>query len=693
MRNILLTALLVVLCSHGLTNAENIKIGASGDAITVAVEEYSTSHTVLKFEVNEFDRQNLDINGESFYRVTTGKEGNLLIAGEPALPRLCRSIIIPDNAHMNLKVLSAEYIDYPDMPVAPSKGNLLRTVNPDDVPYTFGAVYQGQDWYPSELAALREPYILRDYRGTVVEVNAFQYNPATKTLRVYTSVTLEVYADGEAEINALDRSRLSGGLVPEFDHLYRNRFVNYAEVASSLKYTPLGETGDMLIITHDAFHTAMQPLVDWKLQKGIKTTIVDVSTIGNTTTAIDNFIQDFYDSTSLAWIILVGDYTEVVTPQASGGASDPSYAKLAGTDNYPDAFIGRFSATTEAHVQTQVERTIDYERNIVSGNWLAKAMGIASDDSGTGQGGEHDWEHQDLIRADLLGYTYTEVDQMYANLGATDAQVSANLNTGRGLINYTGHGSTTAWSTTGFNNADVDALTNTDMLPWIISVACVNGEFDGPTCFAEAWLRATSGGAPSGAIGAYMSSINQSWSPPMDAQDEIADLLIADAKTTYGGLCFNGSCKMIDINGSGGVEMYDTWHIFGDPSLQVRSDLATTLSVSHEAALLLTATEVPVTVDGFENALCALYHNGILYGSAYTDAAGEAVIPVLTSLPVGEEITLTVTGYNAETLIETIPVIAPSGPYCVYDLHTISDALGNNNGLVEPGEDITLGVQ
>ena len=46
------------------------------------------------------------------------------------------------------------------------------------------------------------------------------------------------------------------------------------------------------------------------------------------------------------------------------------------------------------------------------------------------------------------------------------------------------------------------------------------------TCFAETWLRATHNGAPSGAIGFFGSTVNQSWSPPMEGQDEFNDILV-----------------------------------------------------------------------------------------------------------------------------------------------------------------------
>ena len=134
-------------------------------------------------------------------------------------------------------------------------------------------------------------------------------------------------------------------------------------------------------------------------------------------------------------------------------------------------------------------------------------MGIASDQGGGDQGdnGESDITHMNLIRTDLLNYGYTSVDQIY-DPGASASTVTTNVNSGRGFINYVGHGSNTSWSTTGFSNTDASALTNGNKVPFIMDVACVNGNFVSLTCFAEAWMRNANGGA----VGIYASSINQS---------------------------------------------------------------------------------------------------------------------------------------------------------------------------------------
>jgi len=642
----------------GILHAERVEISPGIDDIDVFVEESSDQRTVLRFEINAFSRETVNINAQQYYSIACGEEYISLNTGEPALPRISRSIIIPDNAKMQINVLSANYIDYPGMKIIPSKGNLFRTVNPDDVPYTFGPVYAESAFYPDELTRIRPPFILRDYRGTVVELYAFQCNPVESILRVYNSVTVEIKNVGPGEINVFNRSRNAIHLVPDFKQLYERQFINYDSYKT--RYTSVDEIGEMLIITYDAYASDMAPFVEWKNQKGVKATIVNVSTIGNNSTNIKNYVQSFYNANDLAFLLLVGDAQYVATPSAYGGESDPTYALLAGSDYYPDIFVGRFSAESSTDVQTQVERTIDYEKTPSGVDWFHKGTGIASN-GGPGHYGEYDYQHMDLIRNDLLGYNYTLVDQIYEP-GGTALQVSAALNSGRGIVNYCGHGTVTSWWTTGFSNSDINNLTNQDMLPFIHSVACVNGDFGGQTCFAEAWLRATYNGHPSGALAVYMSSINQHWYPPMYAQDETIDLLIAESKLTFGGLCFNGACKMIEINGDTGIDMYYTWHVFGDPSVQVRTDNPEPLTVNHETQIFYQATQFQVEVVGVEGAFCTLYHNGVIYGSEYTDANGIAIIPISQQMPGGEYLTLTVTAFNKETVQDDVEVIAVSPP-------------------------------
>ena len=105
--------------------------------------------------------------------------------------------------------------------------------------------------------------------------------------------------------------------------------------------------------------------------------------------------------------------------------------------------------------------------------------------------------------------------------------------------------------------------------------------------------------------------------------------------------------------------MFLTWNIFGDPSVRVRTDTPAPVTVNHITVIYPSMTDFAVEVVGVEDALCALYGDGVLYGSAMTDATGNATVPIGTMPPVGQTLTLTVTGFNTETYTSDIPVIVP----------------------------------
>jgi len=220
---------------------QHYKVGTIEEDSRVTIEQANDFRSVIRFEIGGFTSEAVEINGEEYYKIECANEGMLHNTGEPALPKLHRSIIIPDNAKMRVNVLSAEFHDFPSMPVIPSKGHFERTINPDDVPYTYGQVYSSDEWYPSLLADLGEPYILRDFRGIVVKIHPFQYNPAEKTLRVYSSITVEVIAEGSGEVNVFNRLKPLAKITPDFEMLYQRRFINYSY--SLLTYAPLYDSG------------------------------------------------------------------------------------------------------------------------------------------------------------------------------------------------------------------------------------------------------------------------------------------------------------------------------------------------------------------------------------------------------------------------------------------------------------------
>jgi subtilisin-like proprotein convertase family protein len=693
LRRPILTLALVVLLPLCLS-AEVVTLDAGQEPVSVRVAESIGTRTVLEYELSNFTRNAVEIDGEIYYTIGLGDESKTYERGFPALPNVCRSIIVPDDAEMAVRVLSAHYVDYQGVPIEPSKGVITRDIDPATVAYTFDPFYESDNWYPADLATSREPYIMRDHRGVVVVLNPIRYNPATQTLRVYDSVTLEVDRVGSAKVNELtfrpDKRNI------EFEKIYQRHFVNYAEVGT--RYPSVPDVGNMLVIAYGDFMDEMEPLVEWKNQMGVPCEMISVADAGGSSAGIDATIEQYYYDNGLTYVLLVGDLAQCpsLTQQSH---SDPSYSLIT-ADTYPELFIGRFSAQSGADAATQVLRTVEYEkRPMAEADWYHKGMGIASN-QGPGDDGEYDDEHQDNIRADLLAFTYTHVDQIYDPSG-TASQVSTGVNDGRSTINYTGHGSETTWVSTGFSNTHVNALTNDNKLPFITSVACVNGAFGG-TCFAEAWLRATNGTEPTGAIGFWGSTINQSWDPPMDGQDEVIDLLVTEQKRTFGALCFNGAGHMMDEYGSSGVNEFYHWTVFGDPSVRVRTNTPAEIDVAHlpvmypGMATFDVAVSTAVARDPVKEAICALYSGGVRYGHAVTNASGEATITLLDIPPVGQMMTLTVTAFNTMTYDMDIPVIVPvtydiDPPTVPVNVSTdVTVTIWDDEGYPKPDVEVTI---
>ena len=592
----------------------------------------------------------------------------LLSAGNPSVPKVAVSIQIPDAAAMEYEIVSYEFEDIENILLAPSKGSLSRTIDPSTVPFTYGASYSEDAFYPATMAQLNEPYIIRDTRGLAAWIYPFSYNPVTQTLRVYTEVVVKVKSSDAKATNILQESQKPKSSDPLFAELCRRHFIN----GNTAKYTTLEEPGKMLIISYSDFTGYMQPLAEWRNKTGHQTEIVDVATIGGSSSAIKDYIADYYNLQGLTYVLLVGDNDQIPTSY-SNGDSDNDYAYITGSDHYPEIFIGRFSAENTDHVMTMVTRTIDYEKTPYTGSdWHSHNIGIGSS-QGPGDDNEYDYEHIRNIQQVLEGFTYTVSEEIFdGSQGGDDepgnptpATVKTDIENGASLINYVGHGSTTSWSTSGFSNSDVNNLTNNDLLPFIFSVACVNGNFTGTTCFAEAWIRATNNNAPSGAVAIIASTINQDWDEPMEGQDAMNDILSEvypdNIKRTFGGVTFNGMMQMVDSYGQSSYDMIDTWTIFGDPALMVRTAQPLPMTVDHAEAIYIGLTEFTVECNK-NGALATLFLDDEMIDSQ-TVANGEVTF-TFDAFTEMCDLDLTISAFNCVPHIETIPVLggAPGLP-------------------------------
>jgi hypothetical protein len=612
--------------------------------------------SVIKVTISGCDFKDVNTNLGFAQTVLIENGTPILKQGAPDLPKLTTSLIIPDNDGMEVLSNVISFTEYNNIEIAPSKGNQYRNINLNDVSYQKGNEYSENKFFPALTSELRTPYILRDYRGITVVINPVQYNPISKTLRLNTELIITVRSISDVSaVNPILKNRNLEKVQSEYQKIYSSHFLNYRSITG--RYNALNEEGNMLIIAKSNYMNAMLPFIEWKKQRGINVEMVDIASIGNTSTAIKSYITNYYNNNGLTFLLLVGDAQHITPFPSIYGDCDNCYGYVSGSDSYPELFVGRFSAENETEVSTQVNRTLKYEKYPQLGaTWYGRGLGIASD-QGPGDDNEMDFEHVRNIRTKLLNFGFTNVAEFYdGSQGQQDAtgnpnpqMVVSELQNGVGIINYTGHGSTNGCSSSGLSTTEVNALTNTNAFPFFFSVACVNGNFVGGTCFAESWLRATDDitGEPTGAIGTYMATINQSWNPPMCGQDEMNDILteahLNNIKRTFAGIGINGCMQMNDEYGAAGDEMTDTWTCFGDPSFMIRTAAPHVMNVTHVSTELIGLTQLSVFCDE-EGALITLLLNGDIIGSG-TVTGGVAVInfdPVLNP----ENIEVAATAFN-----------------------------------------------
>lgn len=666
----------------------------------VALLASSEQGSTIQFTLDGFYQEAVTTPHGPQQVITMPKMASMLEEGAPDLPLFAIPMMIGDRDEMTVKVEKAEYQDFEGVEIAPSKGNLSRQIDPDDVPFRYGEAYGNDAFYPGFQARLEKPYILRDVRGQNIMVYPFAYNPASKTLRVYTRLVLTMSKTGEKGANSkLARKAGQAKMSRETEAMYRGRFVNYEKTAA--KYTFIPDEGEMLVICPPAYLEAMQPFVDWKNQSGRPTTMANLADIGNNPDQVKAFILSHYNNPeeNLCYVLLVGDYADLSPKMMSGGGSDIWFGQLEGTDYYPEVFVGRFSVESVADVQNQVAKVIYYERDITAEtDWLDNGIGIGSSEgAGSGHnGGESDYQHIEYIRDTLLHYTYSEVSQHYhgVGVGTNAAMLRADFNAGASICNYCNHGSQTGWFVGNFNNSQINTLTNDYKWPVIWSTACLNGQFNySQPCFAEVWMRATNSvtGAPTGAIGGMFSWTSQPWQPPMTGQDEMVDILCewrnADQyHHTLGGASLNGNMKILDLHPSDQGETHNTWILFGDPSLTMRTANPTNLNlVCQPEAIFLGQTELNLTADA-DYALATLSVGGNVI-SCVPVLNGECSLTFEALEEVGSA-TLVVTSFNKVTDVRNIDVIPANGAYLTYNSFTIDDA----NGQADYGETVNLSL-
>jgi hypothetical protein len=406
----------------------------------------------------------VSVDGDVYQKLTIPYAGHTTEIGKPETPIVRRYLEIPYDVNVTVEVIYSDFKILEGYNVYPAQKPFTGHEIPEFV--IDPNAYSTNTFYPTEIAFVEEPIIMRGHRIVTLALCPVQYNPETRQLRVYSKIEARIGYDRPAQIEGIEERLESEA----FESLCKSFVLNYKrpEEYLSRRYKDVGSPSvDYLIITHNNFNTQVQPLADWKEKKGLRTQVVSTTTIC-TDPAIDDideitdYIQKAYDTWNPAptYVLLVGDsdfiptHYRTVHPAADiygnllhGGhtiATDLYYATTDGTDRFADILIGRISVDTTAQTTIIVNKILDYEKSPPTDAGFYTNMSLCAyfqDNDPDGAGPQvpdnredtHAYITTSMDIFDFLSNTYT-IDRIYSTNAANPAQYNDTTNLPNDLL-------------------------------------------------------------------------------------------------------------------------------------------------------------------------------------------------------------------------------------------------------------------
>ena len=623
--------------------------------------------------------------------------------GTPELPVSHELLAVPFGATPRVTVTNYSTTDYrlSDYGIGtliPHQPSVRKDQDPEDVEFVYNAAaYQAtRSLATAPEASIEVQGVMRGIRVGSLVINPVSYNPVENTLRVFNDIEVEINFDG-ADRAETERMLLST-YSPYFDIVYKQMF-NYRQILDVYTDHPdlMAYPVHMIVITPENYISALQPWINWKIQKGFDVNVVTTAQAGTNYNAIRSYVQNLYNTgvnqgATPTFLILVGDTGQI--PGTNGSSShkvtDLYYGSV-DNDYFPDMFYSRMSAENTNQVTAIVNKILQYEQyTMPDPSYLSNVTLIAGWDSY--------WNA--YIGRPTINYATT----YYYNTAHGFSQVNTylqqgqytgcynTLNTGVGFINYTAHGSETSWSDPQFTVSDVNALTNANKYFLAMGNCCLTGNFGHTsTCFGEAMLRGENKAAYSyigscpvtywyedyyfgvGATSVY----NQTPSLTNTATGVYDGIWMDDTYNTVSSIVFLGNLAVCYAHAgnyqtsSSPTYYWQAYHVLGDGSIMPYRVNPTANTVNHASTFPSGATTFQVSAQ--EGSYVAISQNNVLKGRALVPASGTVNVQVESGITSGQ-VRIVVTKPQRQPYIQDINVGGAPQSY------TISVSANPTNG-------------
>ncbi len=435
----------------------------------------------------------------------------------------------------------------------------------------------------------------RRYAADQNQLSFFTPNYRTSKLTGFASANLRVFDTSapDAPAQVLGLNTVQNGATYDVT-IPSNRGRLLFAVEDSAVRTPLaivqnfpsqlstpGNQGQMIIVTHRDWMTEAQTWATYRAGGGLNVAVVDIADIfdefsygSQNAEGMTAFFQYAKDNWNVPpeYIMLLGDSTydpknygnmafdrfvptELVDTLYEETGSDEALCDFNG-DGLAEISVGRIPIRSGAEATQVLNKVMQFEGNLTN---VQDRGALFVSDLPIG----YDFEGVNSRVAQQLPANMTKVFIPKSDPNARSL-ILADLNVGRYLVNYSGHGSTLFWAASNFyHKNDLPLMTNQNNLSMFTLLTCLNGYFLSPffDSFAETAVKTPNGGA----VIAWASSGKTT----PDIQEIMAtrfyNQIGVGSITRIGDLVKDAKQSLV-----GGRDVRLSWTLLGDPAMKVR---------------------------------------------------------------------------------------------------------------------------
>jgi len=718
MKFILQYIFIFFLFTYGLSSsAQLITIGQ--EANSEKISNLNSNGFTLNLKVNQVEFLKIKHKSEVYYQARIPNFGKSIDIGNPQLPLYLRLIEIPAHATYHVLVTKMHFkiynlSDYQiNQRLFPAQESVEKREN---APIHFRineSTYQKDAFYSQSLYSIKE---LGEMRGTHIarlSIAAVEYNPVKNLLKVYDELEIRVVFDIPQGIDL--QTEKQQYYSPAFQQV-NNYLLNGSAYKAKVPVVGAQYPVKYVIVADSSFRTALIPFIKWKEKQGYK--IIEAYTsdtaVGYTNSSIKNYLHSLYNAgTPLdpapSFVLFVGDINQIpkYPGQLGSWPADLYYCEFT-NDYFPEMMYGRFSANDTGELNPQIEKSIEYEKYLMSNpSYLDTSILISGNDAShasTYGDGQVNYGTSTYFNAtnNIYCKSYLYINQSYNK----DLEIRQNADSGAAFINYTAHGLIPGWYDPRFYTNNVADMKNAGKYPIMIGNACLTNKFDSPSnCFGEALLRARNKGAIAyiGATDNTLWDEDYYWavgygtitSNPTYATTTsgLYDMIFHTHGEPHNQWALNAyeylrAGNMAVTQGGSNVRRYwELYHLMGDPSLMPYLKVPSPITAVYSPLLPLGVSSFDITTDAY--ALVAISRNDSLISSTYADSAGLATLYFPPFTQAGN-VDLVITASQKQPYFGNLTAGSPNGPYIIYGGHQILDSSQNNNGQADYNEHINL---